>query len=292
MPDEASALFGDTLSHATLGDDTLSARFEPTMTLPVGLDTLHCVELNAPTDRLAVYTTGRAPASRGLQPEPRPELPGNDYGIMALLMVVIVLLALNCSHYATFFKTFVSDLLKVRERDNVFNDHTLSESRITLALLISLCVSEGILFFAALSSFGLELPLPLFASIAGLTVAAGIYYLWQVVAYAAVGYLFTAPWLSRQWLRGFNASQALLGLCLLLPAVGVLFRPELTAGFLILAATLYIIARIIFICKGFKIFYHNSFSLIYFILYLCTLEIAPLLLICRGVNFLSKLSNI
>ncbi|MBP3590263.1 MAG: DUF4271 domain-containing protein, partial [Muribaculaceae bacterium] len=43
---------------------------------------------------------------------------------------------------------------------------------------------------------------------------------------------------------------------------------------------IYVSARLIFIIKGFKIFYNGFISLIYFILYLCTLEIVPL--ICIG----------
>ncbi|MDE6655263.1 MAG: DUF4271 domain-containing protein [Muribaculaceae bacterium] len=34
-----------------------------------------------------------------------------------------------------------------------------------------------------------------------------------------------------------------------------------------------------FIIKGFRIFYHKIWSLLYFILYLCTLEIVPLIIL-------------
>ncbi|MCH5320108.1 MAG: DUF4271 domain-containing protein, partial [Paramuribaculum sp.] len=41
------------------------------------------------------------------------------------------------------------------------------------------------------------------------------------------------------------------------------------------AMVLYVLARIMFIVKGFRIFYTNSASIVYFILYLCSLEIVP-----------------
>lgn len=291
MPVEASALFGESSENPIITADSVEVAPPPAVRLPVGLDTMHSIEPDAPTDHLAYYTTGRVPGARGLDPEPRPDLPGNDYGIMALLMAVIIFLTVNCRHYDTFFKTFFSDLLKVRERDSIFNDHTLSETRITVAMIIALCLSEAILIYAAVGH-AFNHQFNIFIIIAAITLIAGVYYLWQLAAYATVGYLFTARWLSRQWLRGFNASQTLLGITLLIPAIRVLFRPEYTAIFLTIAASLYFLARIIFICKGFKVFYQNSFSLIYFILYLCTLEIAPLLLICRGVGFISKLTNL
>ena len=48
---------------------------------------------------------------------------------------------------------------------------------------------------------------------------------------------------------------------------------------LLLVTISYILSRIIFIYKGIKIFLRDVYGILYFILYLCTLEIAPLLLI-------------
>ena len=47
-------------------------------------------------------------------------------------------------------------------------------------------------------------------------------------------------------------------------------------------SVLYLVVRLIFICKGFRLFYDNLLSSVYFILYLCTLEIAPLILLYKG----------
>ncbi|MFG6389490.1 DUF4271 domain-containing protein, partial [Muribaculum sp.] len=92
-----------------------------------------------------------------------------------------------------------------------------------------------------------------------------------------------------QWLKGFNATQALLGFLLLVPALAVLFYPAAALSLISISALLYILARIVFICKGFRIFYHNFPSLLYFILYLCTVEIIPVLLVYRGAFSLCRL---
>ena len=288
MPDEASALFMAPSRPMYHREETAQDTATAVSKIPVAFDTTHCRETDAPTDRMAAYTTGRPGYAVGMIPVPRPTLPGHDTGVLALLMALFLLLTLNCRHYTTFLKTFAQDLLKVRERDNAFDDHTVSESRIIVSLVISLCMCEGVLVNAAFPWITL-LPDPtLFTRIVILCGVAAGYYIWQFVAYATVGYLFTQPGLSSQWMRGFNASQALLGLCLVIPTLGVLFRPEIAEVSLMLAVLLYIAARIIFICKGFKIFYHNYFSLIYFILYLCTLEIVPLLLLYRAARIISQ----
>ncbi|MBR5727625.1 MAG: DUF4271 domain-containing protein, partial [Muribaculaceae bacterium] len=55
---------------------------------------------------------------------------------------------------------------------------------------------------------------------------------------------------------------------------------------------LYICARFIFIFKGIRIFYSNLLSILYFILYLCGVEIVPLIVIygitinlCKHITF-------
>ena len=293
MPDEASSLFlapsrldpQTTPEEAVFVDVADSVNIEPR--IPIAFDTLHCTELDAPSDRLNNYTTGRPGYTAGMTAHPRPTQLGHDTGVMALLMAMFLLMALNCRHYAIFFKTFAQDLLKVRERDNVFDDRTVSETRIVMSLVATLCVCEGILLHAALPWARFTEGVSLFGSIATLSVVAGVYYGFQLAANAVVGYLFTSPGLATQLLRGYNASQALLGLCLVIPTLAVLFRPAYGGVMLVIAATLYIAARIVFICKGFKIFYHNYFSLIYFILYLCSLEIVPLLLVYRAARIIS-----
>ena len=46
------------------------------------------------------------------------------------------------------------------------------------------------------------------------------------MAYRIVGYVFTDKLSGRQWLKGFNASQSLLGMALTIPALVVLFNPD------------------------------------------------------------------
>ena len=91
-----------------------------------------------------------------------------------------------------------------------------------------------------------------------------------------------------QFVSGFNASQTLLGFFLLLPAMIALFYPSSVKELLFISVLLYFAARIIFIYKGFRIFYHNFSNLLYFILYLCSVEIIPVLLVLSGTFSLCR----
>lgn len=95
--------------------------------------------------------------------------------------------------------------------------------------------------------------------------------------YEAVGYTFTSPEGRREWVRGFSASQALLGLALTVPAALCVFYPDTLRWTVAAGFFAWLFAKILFIVKGFRIFYDKISGLLYFILYLCTLEIIPLI---------------
>lgn len=250
-----------------------------------------CREWEAPlssADR-SDMTVGRVPYTLGMAPAPRTVLPGYDSGVLCLLIAVFLLLAFNLRHCSTYIKNFSYDLWSVRRTDNTFVVRTFSETGIQISIVLLTCLCEGIIINAALTSRGLSTPLPNFPEIGALFVVAGLYYVWQLCAYRLVGYVFTDKLSARQWLKGFNASQALLGLLLTIPALIVLFNPGGAAIVAGIGVVCYLIARLIFIFKGFRLFYDNFGSLLYFILYLCTLEIVPVVLIFRCIGRFSQL---
>lgn len=245
-----------------------------------------CIESEAPSDKISLRMTSSATSyAEGLPGEPRQMLPGYDSGVMAMVIAIFCAIAFFTRNHSIFIKTFFKDLLTVREHSNIFDDHTVNESLVTAGLLVTLFLAEGILIAGAWRMFSDNYP-GIFISTAICTLfAAGIYGL-QLIAYSITGYVFSTPSGRSQWLRGLNASQALLALALLLPALALLFNPGLTTIMLWIGATLYVIGRIIFIFKGFRIFYTNIFSLVYFISYLCTLEIAPIVFLYRNSNYI------
>jgi len=50
---------------------------------------------------------------------------------------------------------------------------------------------------------------------------------------------------------------------------------------------LYLVARLIFIIKGIRIFYSNLTSIVYFILYLCAVEIVPVVVMATVTIWIS-----
>ena len=228
----------------------------------------------------------------GAAPTPVPPSPLRSPVVMGLMMLVAMAVVLSYRTGYKYLENFVRNMFSTRRRENLFDDHTVNETKILTALIGLSCVMQG---FALM--VGVSLAVPSLASgilrSPALSLGLGtavvlVYYLLQLLVYHVLGYVFTDSISTRLWIDGFKATQSLLGL-LLLPVIGVmLLKPELSTPMLLVAAGLYICARLVFICKGFRIFYGNLSSIVYFILYLCSLEIVPLVMLGAGTIYLCR----
>lgn len=228
----------------------------------------------------------------GAAPTPVPPSPLRSPVVMGLMMLVAMAVVLSYRTGYKYLENFVRNMFSTRRRENLFDDHTVNETKILTALIGLSCVMQGYALMV-----GVSLAVPSLASgilrspalSLGLGAAVVLaYYLLQLLVYHVLGYVFADSISTRLWIDGFKATQSLLGL-LLLPVIGVmLLKPELSTPMLLVAAGLYICARLVFICKGFRIFYGNLSSIVYFILYLCSLEIVPLVMLGAGTIYLCR----
>lgn len=204
---------------------------------------------------------------------------GENSWLSTVIVAMMVLLALNINNWRRVMRNFPQDLVGIRRRSNAFDGHTSAETPSMILIIFLLCLCEGILMLTAADRAGFEISdSHVFGTTMMLSGVALVYYLFQLAACSIVGYAFSDKTGTAQWLRGFNASQTLLSFLLLIPAMVSLFYPDFTGVMLPVAICAYIVARMLFVCKGFRIFFNNFPSLLYFILYLCALEIVPLLI--------------
>lgn len=228
----------------------------------------------------------------GMEPCRLNELPGRDSGIMSVIIAVMLLSIFSMRHYRRFFAHTWRDLTNVRSRINAFDDHTLNETRIIVALNLMACMGEALLLISVFPLVGTTIsPTGAFPTMMALMLMCSLYVVAQYSVYWIVGFVFTSRTLRAQWISGFTSVQSFLALTLLLPALSAIFYPGHAVLFATIGAICYIGWRIVFIVKGFRIFFHNYFSLVYFILYLCSVEIIPLLLLYRSSTIICNYLN-
>ena len=217
------------------------------------------------------------PYMSGNEPLMRNSHPGHDTGLMILLSVTFLLVAFNFNSYRRMLKTFGLDLWNVRRRANAFDEHTTNERSLIAVLIFQLCVYAGILISTKMNTIIPLSPEKTITATYSMIGVYGVYYIFQLISYSLVGYTFADGINSSQWVKGFNASHIFLGFALIIPTVASIFYPTTSSTMWGIAVSLYVIARLLFIFKGFRIFYQKIHSLFYFILYLCTLEIIPVI---------------
>ncbi len=263
----------------------------PAIDIPVGTAGI-CRDYESPLTQTEIDVFSSAGRNydynSGLIGDMRSSSPNYDAGVAAIVLGMFLILCVGLRNSVAYLRTCVQELWSVRNRENAFDDRTASETRAMLSMLTLTCFCEGVMAYAYVRHSGSVAFTPGW-SILLFVLLASVYMLFEAIAYRMVGFVFTTPQLSEQWLKGFYSSQGLLGVALAVPALVALFDPDIAYEMLICGGCLYVLSRIIFICKGFRIFYNNLFSLVYFILYLCTLEIIPLLLVIKAGVYLSNL---
>lgn len=209
--------------------------------------------------------------------------PLHDTPSMALLIAGLLTVALSYHTGYKYIENFFHYMFSTRRRENLFEDHTVNETKILAALIANTCIVEGLLVYLAVQflrpSLAASLQSSVFPHVLAFTGMAFVFYIVQRLVYMVLGYTFGDSVSSRLWLDGFKATQAFLGLLLLPVLVLLMVYPAHGKLLLIVAALLYLVARLIFVCKGIRIFYGNLSSIIYFILYLCAVEIVPLVIL-------------
>jgi hypothetical protein len=265
----------------SIGADTVHGRIPHF--IPV--DKADSLRVEAYADSLEAYSAlPEVPqgSREGVAPLRRGTSLTHDSGLTLLMAAMLIMTGINTPSVVKALKSYRHELWSVRRRPNVFDDErTVSHRAATLLALVFIVFGGSALYFLP----GLP-PSPSFWGAAASMTLTGLYYLFQYTAYSLVGYAFASPDGRRQWLSGFNATQAYSGICLIVPALLLIFRPEWYTTLIWLSAAIYLVGRALFIVKGFRIFFINFRSLLYFILYLCTLEIIPLLGVCAVNEYL------
>lgn len=208
-----------------------------------------------------------------------PSLPSGvhnpDSVILTILLAMFVVMGINTPHLRHIVSTFFSDLISRRQRANIFDEHsTAADTRILLLMLIQTSVMEGILLAGWCAGNDSGAYVLNTALLSGIAVAFNTF---SYVACATIGYVFTSPQNAGQWRHTLNASQGVLGIGLLIPAAASAIWPGNPVWIYAVGLAMYILVRICYVFKGFSFFYRNTLSSFYFILYLCALEIIPVI---------------
>lgn len=182
-----------------------------------------------------------------------------------------------------YLKALIGNLTDVKVRQNVFDDTVKETSFLLLLNFLWICCA-GILLWRIIVLDGGLRGLENggnYAEAIGIGIStgmAGVYLGALMAAYWVIGRVFTDTVRTRIWLKGASASTALETLPLLPLSVLTICYEPWSGVILPIAGGVFILGKIIFIYKGFRIFFNQMSSWMLFLYYLCSIEIVPLVL--------------
>ena len=277
LPADTTATSPQPLTQA--GDDTT-----PPLVAPLPADTTQTVLDTVGT--VADTVTGQEyiptiPLREGLPGRERTgNAPLHDDTFFALLLAGLVVFLLFIRHRKRIL-SWQSDGKTEHYRDSNRSKHLLGiNAHLRNLFLAYTFLVEGAL--GAIALFVVGQPLPLSGGYAVntllLALPAALYFLLQQGIFVLLAAIFSSDARGREWCDTHFIINLLLGIGLFPFAFVATYLPEAAQTCLICAIILYLLTRILFIIKGVKLFLRDFRYLLYFILYLCALEIAPLLL--------------
>ena len=223
---------------------------------------------------------------------PAPHRSGETLGVSFILCGLFLLFLVIALRFRNNFKyalTMFRNLIETRTRQNIFDD-TVRETSLIVMLNILWIGSAGIICFDLFRFMNPEIGMSVSRSIGMLwgMALAGVYALFLWWAYSAVGWVFSDAGHAALWVKGYSASQALMAPAFFLFALVSICRPDTSFQAALCAAVVFVLAKLAFIWKGYRIFFNQISSWVLFLCYLCSLEIVPLILCYRSAILLGK----
>lgn len=212
--------------------------------------------------------------------------------VFLALGLLFCAVALKFKNNVKYLRALIKDLTDVRVRQNVF-DETVQESTFLLLLNVLWVFCAGVLLWQTVRLTGPDNPIYSMSipdrAAPGVLICTGITALYSIgmfLAYLVVGNVFSDSARTRMWLKG-NAASLGIQVFIFFPLalVTLCYAPWIPV-ILWIAAGVFVLGKIVFIYKGFRIFFNEISSWMLFLYYLCSLEIVPLILTYLAALFL------
>ena len=270
---------------ATADTANIETKAAGTENLPAASDTLFLSPDSLSAEPPAVVIDIRPGLPAPLRPA---HAPLRDDGLFVLLLAGLVLFLLSVRYRKKIF-SWQSDGTSEHRRDSNPTKHLIGiNAHLRNIFLAFTFIIEGTL--GAIALHVADLPLPFHGGYATnallFALPAALYFLCQQGIFVLLTTLFSTDTRGREWCDTHIIINLLLGIALFPFAFVATYLPEAAQICLICAIILYLLTRILFIIKGVKLFLRDFRSLLYFILYLCALETAPLLLMGKFLGVL------
>ena len=210
---------------------------------------------------------------------PLPSFPQTESWVFIILLILFFLLVYSVYSSSGMIGETLKTFFQVKERSSIFSKATVNNIRIRLLLILFsigvLSLYVYLIIFKSTNPFSIKV-------YCYFLVLTGLFFGIKSLLFDLIGYVFLTPSTIKMAKESYFNILSILGTALFPLLILQIYIPNnLNRIPEISSLIICIIACIVVIIKLFQIFFHKTVASFYILLYLCTLEILPLLLIYR-----------
>ncbi len=256
-------------------NDSISNTTDSLQALPDSLRNM--ADTLQPAESITVADTVVAEVLRGFEGITRATHPSSENWVFLVVLAQFILLCLVFARsYGWVIGTVVS-FFKVKERESLFSKTTIIDvqSRFIL-LLFAVSVYSFLVLFLLMPNV-ISFNIVAYGKVFAVSIA---YLLLKYIAGFIIGYVFTQPIDLNNARKGYVDAFNLLAV-ILYPFLLIRLYADFENFYNLryIALIFIVLAYLLFIIKLFQIFYQKIVTSFYILLYLCTLEIIPLVVL-------------
>lgn len=212
---------------------------------------------------------------------------GSDL-LMGVLLLSLVFLAVVKVFFERYLEPVFASVFSYKISLDLFRDKNINTRNTLFFLQIIFLVNSGLFLLLAFDFFGIN-PFPpgfgIFGTFMLCIAVAGLLYFSRIFLIRVTGFLFDRKKIFSEYIHNISLFAKSYGILLFPFIAGMMYAPESWRYFFVYgglaAAGLYYLAQV---PRGIKLLQNKEFSVFYLFLYLCTVEIIPLIIAFRYFN--------
>ena len=215
---------------------------------------------------------------------PHPSLPGTEYWVFPILVLLFFLFAFSIARSGSLITETIKNFFQVKERSSIFSKATVNDFQIRIFLIV---FSVGVVsLYAYLQLHRPDSDFSLLIYSYTLIITA-IFVVLKSFMFDVLGYVFLDQATSKMAKEGYFNVFSFLGLLLFPLMIIQIYIPYNFNGVIeVISLITCIITYILITFKLFQIFFHKIIASFYILLYLCTLEFLPLFALYQVYKFI------
>lgn len=219
------------------------------------------------------------------------EKPKLQNSIFIIFLFCFIIISRVLSSKAQMFLSLPDELFRLKKRKSIFTEPVGNELYVKLLLFFQTVVILSIFTYLASTNhpevsknFALS---DFYENIGRICLLFILFFVYKWVSYNVVGTIFFSKETLAQWINNFTSLICILGIVIFVPVL-LMFYVEWVYSFCyFFILSCFLIVIIIIIYRTHVLFFHNIRQLHYLFLYLCAQEMAPLLILYKGLVYLT-----